>query len=208
MLAKKQQKKNNGGRMKKFLLILILPTLLLANDYKSSFFAGGKFVFSVIGVSDQSIAGDPAEYLGNGDFHVYGGWEYRPLSWISLSPALGFQRNGWSWNHTGYKGRISYFNTYLQLGLGFHIRNFYISFGGACGMPFLFWGELNGENTTKNMSQGLDYNGSGFFTVGYTIKEHYRVGLLLNSGYFQTMVNGYWLQVSETGIGFFFTYLF
>ena len=111
--------------MKKFLLLLLLPAIVLANDYKSRFFASGVIALSKVKVESRYDGGwvhDGSHFLGNGDIHVYGGWEFRPLRWFSLSPAFGFQRNGWSWDRAGHEGSISYFNPYLRLGLGFYIK--------------------------------------------------------------------------------------
>ena len=87
--------------MKKILLMLLLPTLVLASEYKSRFFAGGIIAHSLIESS--------AKFCGNGDLHILGGWEFRPVSWFSMSPALVFERNGWSWDRAGHEGSISYF---------------------------------------------------------------------------------------------------
>lgn len=204
--------------MKKFLLILLLPLVVFANDYKSHFFAGGIVAFSKV---DAFISGDAyvpgvegawdynqADYAGNGDVHIYGGWEFRPLSWFSLSPAIGAERNGWSWDHSGHKGCMSYFNPYIRLGVGFHIMNVFMEVAGTYGFPIYFWGELDGESTTEDMSQENAWSSMGMFSIGYTIKEHYRVGLTMGENYLESELDGRMTQLHVEMMGLFLTYLF
>ena len=69
--------------MKKFLLILLLPTLIFASDYKSRFYAGGSISHSKISVSGNDGNEPDGSFCGNGDVHIYGGWEYHPARWLS-----------------------------------------------------------------------------------------------------------------------------
>ena len=158
--------------MKKILLVLLFPLLVFANDYKSHFFAGGAVALSKIVDNNDNY-----DYMGNGDIFLYGGWEYRPVRWFSLAPTIGFERHGWSWDRAGHKGSISYFNPYLQLELGFHIKDFYIGGEGGYGYPIFFWGEIDGKSTTDDEFQETYWSCLLSFKLGYTIKEHYRVGL-------------------------------
>ena len=186
--------------MKKFLLILLLTTLIFASEYKSRFFAGGIIAHSKIETT--------ASFCGNGDFHILGGWEYRPVSWFSLTPALVFERNGWSWDRAGHEGSISYFNPYLRLSLDFHIKDVVVSVGGSYGRPFFFWGELDGKKTTTDDSLDMDYSGSIFYSIGYTIKDRYRVGLIQRMDGLYISDHEKYETVRVFMIGAFFTYLF
>ncbi len=187
--------------MKKFLLIILLPTLVFASDYKSRFYAGGSISHSKISVSGN---GPNGSFCGNGDIHVYGGWEYRLARWFSLSPALGFERNGWSWERAGHEGSVSYFNPYLRLSFDFHVHDFYMNFGGAFGFPFYFGGELDGKNTSDDFPKDFMYSVQLFYSIGYTIKDHYRVGFIQGSeGLLATFHD-----VLILPIGVYFTYLF
>lgn len=186
--------------MKKFLLILLLPALMFASEYKSRFFAGGIIAHSKIESS--------AKLCGNGDIHVLGGWEFRPVSWFSLSPALVFERNGWSWDRAGHKGSISYFNPYLRLSLDFHVKGVVASVGGSYGHPFFFWGELDGEKTTTGDALDADYSGSIFYSIGYTIKDRYRVGLIQRMDGLYLSDHEKYQTLRNFMIGLFFTYLF
>ena len=184
--------------MKKFLLILLLPLLAFASEYKSRFFAGGIIAYSKIRKT--------AEFCGNGNIQVLGGWEFRPIRWLSLSPAIVFERNGWSWDRAGHTGSISYFNPYFRLGLGVHIRDFVFGAGGSYGRPFFFGGELDGKKTTSGEFVGVDYSGSMFFSGGYVIKDHYRVGLIQRMDGLH--MSDYSNDVKSYSIGVFFDYLF
>ena len=204
--------------MKKFLLILLLPMVVFANDYKSRFFAGGAGAFSKVDAffpGDAYVPGvegmwdyNQAVYAGNGDFYIYGGWEFRPLSWISLAPALGFERNGWSWDRSGHEGCMSYFNPHLRLGLSFHVMNIFLEIAGTYGFPVYFWGEQDGKSTTEDMSQENAWSSMGMLSIGYTIKEHYRVGLMTGKNYLEAELNGRITQTHVEMTGLFFTYLF
>ena len=197
-----------GWKMKKFLLILLLPTLIFASEYRSHFFAGGSISHSKISVSGIDGNVPDESFCGNGDVHVYGGWEYRPARWFSLSPALGFERNGWSWKRAGHEGSISYFNPYLRLSLDFHVKGVVVSVGGSYGRPVFFWGELDGKETTTDDSLDMDYSGSIFYSIGYTIKEHYRVGLIQRRDGLYISDHEKYETVKVLMIGAFFTYLF
>ena len=203
--------------MKKFLLLLLLPVLAFANDYKSRFFAGGMIAPSKVEVEYLNREntesswdwGGESSYSGFGNVHVYGGWEFRPFSWLSLSPALGFNRNGWSWERTGHTGGISYFESYLRLELAFHIMDFYMGGGGTYGLAYFFWGEEDGKSTTEDLSQDCEYTASGFYTLGYTIKQHYRVGFILGLDYIESHLgSGSVTMLHVTYMGPTFTYLF
>lgn len=190
--------------MKKFLLILLLPTLIFASEYRSHFFAGGSISHSKISVSGIDGNVPDGSFCGNGDVHVYGGWEYRPARWFSLSPALGFERNGWSWKRAGHEGSISYFNPYLRLSFGFHVYDFYMNLGGAFGFPFYFGGELDGKNTSDDIPKDFMYSVQLFYSIGYTIKDHYRVGFIQGSEGLLERSH----DVLILPLGVFFTYLF
>ena len=203
--------------MKKFLLILLFPLLAYAGEYKSRFFAGGMIAPSKVDVGrrmDDPNAGyefywgKNATFSGFWNIHIYGGWEFRPLSWVSLSPAIGFNRNGWSWDRAGHTGGISYVEPYLRLELLFHIKDFYLGGGGTYGYATFFWGEQDGKNTTENMSQDCKYTTSGYYTMGYTIKEHYRVGLNIGLDYIETDLDSFLTQIHVNYTGISFTYLF
>ena len=198
--------------MKKFLLLLLLPAIVFANDYKSRFFACGVIALSKVKVESRYDGGwvhDGSHFLGNGDIHVYGGWEFRPLRWFSLSPAFGFQRNGWSWDRAGHEGSISYFNPYLRLGLGFYIKKMiYIELAGTYGFPTFFWGEQDGKSTTADIPQENAWSSSGIFSIGYMINEHYRVGLTMGNDYVYSTLDGIGTHVYVDPLGVFFTYLF
>jgi hypothetical protein len=189
-----------GWKMKKILLMLLLPTLVLASEYKSRFFAGGIIAHSLIESS--------AKFCGNGDLHILGGWEFRPVSWFSMSPALVFERNGWSWDRAGHEGSISYFNPYLRLSLDFHVKGVVASVGGSYGRPVFFWGELDGKETTTDDSLDMDYSGSIFYSIGYTIKDRYRVGLIQRMDGLYISDHEKYETVRVFMIGAFFTYLF
>lgn len=188
--------------MKKFLLFVLLPILALASDLKSQFFTGFSALHSKIGFYENG----KTSYFGNGDFHIYGGYELRIAKWFSMSPAIDIERNGWSWDRTGHKGEISYLNPSLRLSLDFHLTDFFAGIGGSYGFPFYYGAKKDGKSSTKEAAARLSYSVMLFYSLGYTIKQHYRVGL------FQAFEGLYGTDsdhdVVVWPIGFFFAYLF
>lgn len=197
--------------MKKFLLFILLPVLVFASDFKSHFFAGVSAFHSKIYLPGNDATDYAATYyFGNGDFHVYSGYEFRPVRWFSLSPIIDVERNGWSWERAGHEGEISYLNPSLRLSFDFHLSDFLVGFGGAYGLPFFYGAEKNGKSAAEE-ALTLDFSLTFFYSLGYTIKDHYRVGFV--QGFevlYPSELNGDILvfPIGIFPIGIFFTYLF
>jgi len=164
--------------MKKILFVLfalLLTSATFADDHKSHWLVGGDINFSVVEVNPNTT-GNRVYFYGNGDFLVRGGYEFRLLNWLSVSPAIGVERNGWSWDHSGSEGSISYLYPFVEGRVNFHVMGAHLSLGGSYGIPLFVWGDLDGKNTTGDLGLSL-YGMSFFYDVGYTIKDHHRVGL-------------------------------
>lgn len=163
--------------MNKFLpalFALLIVTSAFADGSRSRWLAGGEIDFSVVEVN-PNCTGNDVHFYGNGDVLIRGGYEFRLLDWFSFAPALGVERNGWSWDHSDSEGSISYLYLFAEVRMNFHVMEAHLSLGGSFGMPFFFWGELDGKKTTEGL-EGMEYGMSFFYDVGYTIKDRHRVG--------------------------------
>lgn len=169
--------------MKKTILFLFycVSGFLYAQDIRDS----SHFVFNfnlayskIEPYFDEGFQEKDVYYTGNGDIGLETGYEFRLAKYFSITPYLGFNRNGWSWDYNGHSGKISFFNPYAKLSLNFHImRNVYAGFGGYYGRPFYFGGELDGKSTTKDMPYTAAHSYGFFYSLGYSVHKNFRVGI-------------------------------
>lgn len=181
-----------------FLSFLILTVSSYAEDAAQSRFVAGAIIsHSTIKSYEEDYTNTSSElsYYGNGYVSLEAGYEFRLGKYFSLTPYLNLNRNGWSWDYNGHAGHISYFNPNLKLaGTVYIMRRFNLSFGGYYGRPFYFWGELDGESTTDDMSYTDTHSYGGFYSVGFAPWEHFRIGIIHSIELLESESSDYYTQ--------------
>jgi hypothetical protein len=115
-------------------------------------------------------------YLGDLQWELNGGYEFRVASWFRPRLYLLIAGNGWDWEYGGHSGSVSYLYPALGLDIDFHIVDrILLGLGYFYGKSFDIGAEYDGRDNLSALS-GYSYHASGFsYHIGYKINAHWRV---------------------------------
>ena len=147
-------------------------------------------------------------FNGNGDFWLQFGREFRFVKGrLSLTPSIGLNRNGWSFERAGHSGSISYIVPYVSVAFGLHPGMFFIDVGMHYGRATFCFGEVDGKSSTDDDSYFSEGSTGYFAHVGIDFLDHFRAGLAWR-GYGMGFENQFSRVDEVYGLGGFFAYMF
>ena len=151
---------------------------------------------------------DDYTFNGNGDFWLQFGLEFRFVKGrLSLTPSIGLNRNGWSFERAGHSGSISYIVSYVSVAFGLHPGMFFIDVGMHYGRATFCFGEVDGKSSTDDDSYFSEGSTGYFAHVGIDFLDHFRAGLAWR-GYGMGFENQFSSVGEVYGLGGFFAYMF
>lgn len=167
-----------------FIIILLAVATSFALNAESS---GSRFIvqtelnYTKINLHNKwSFSPDKNNFTfnGNGDFWIQFGREFRFVKQrISLTPSIGLNRNGWSFERAGHTGSISYIAPYVSAAFGLHPGKAFLDIGMNFGFATFCFGEIDGKSSTDDEDY-FAYYSMGYFThIGIDFLDQFRAGL-------------------------------
>ena len=124
-----------------------------------------------------------------------------------MTPSIGLNRNGWSFERAGHSGSISYIVSYVSVAFGLHPGMFFIDVGMHYGRATFCFGEVDGKSSTDDDSYFSEGSTGYFAHVGIDFLDHFRAGLAWK-GYGMGFENQFSRVDEVYGLGGFFAYMF